>query len=91
MKKSELVEEVQKALGDETSRAAAERAVDAVLDGIKAGIQNDQEVRLVGFGTFSVAVRQAREGVNPQTKKKMAIPESRTVKFKPGQALKDLA
>lgn len=90
MKKSDLVEAVQKSLGPDTSKAAAERSVNAVLDGITKGLKSkDKTVQLIGFGTFSVAKRAAREGINPQTKEKIKIKASKTVKFKPGAALKD--
>ncbi len=91
MNKAELIAEVQKALGDDTSKAAAERSLDAVLEGIKKGIKKDKAVQLIGFGTFSVAKRAARTGINPQTKEKIKIKASKTVKFKAGAALKELA
>lgn len=90
MNKAELVLEVQKALGKEASKACAERAVNGVIDGIKKGLKKDKAVQLIGFGTFSVAKRAARMGVNPQTGEKIKIKASKTAKFKPGQALKDL-
>lgn len=88
MNKAELVECVQKSLGGDTSKAAAERAVAAVIDGIETGLKNDKVVQLIGFGTFSVAARPAREGINPQTKEKIEIKASKTVKFKVGAGLK---
>lgn len=91
MNKAELLAEIQKTLGADTSKAAAERALDAVLEGIKKGIKKDKAVQLIGFGTFSVAKRAARTGINPQTKEKIKIKASKTVKFKPGTALKELA
>ncbi len=91
MNKSELVQEVQKSLGDETSKAGAERAVDSVLEAIKKGVKKDKSVQLVGFGTFSVAKRAARKGINPRTKEQISIKASKTVKFKPGAALKSMA
>lgn len=89
MNKTELVTEVQKAMGDDTSKAAAERAVEAVLDAIKKGVAKDHNVQLVGFGTFTVTKRAARTGVNPQTGEKMEIKASKAVKFKPGAGLKN--
>lgn len=88
MNKAELVESVQKALGAETSKAAAERAVAAVIEGISKGLKKDKSVQLIGFGTFSVAKRAARTGVNPQSGEKIKIKASKTVKFKPGASLK---
>ena len=60
MNKAELIDEVQHHLGAETSKAAAERAVEAVLAAVGKGIRRDREVQLVGFGTFYVATRAAR-------------------------------
>lgn len=86
MNKVELVSSVQKALG--SSKADAERAVNAVIDGIRAGIRKSKNVQLIGFGTFKVASRKARIGVNPKTGEKIKIKASRTVKFAAGKALK---
>ncbi len=88
MNKAELVTVVENSVGGDISKACAERAVEAVLDGIKSGIKNDQSVQLVGFGTFSVSHRAARMGVNPRTGEKIQIQASNSVKFKPGSALK---
>lgn len=88
MNKAELIAEVQKNLGNDASKAAAERAVDSVLEAIKKGVKKDKSVQLIGFGTFSVAKRAAREGVNPRTKEKIKIKASKTVKFKAGAGLK---
>ena len=90
MNKSELVEEVLKSLGDDTTKAAAERAVEAVVEGIKTGIKKDENVQLIGFGTFGVSKRPARKGRNPQTGAEIKIKASNVVKFKPGAALKEL-
>jgi DNA-binding protein HU-beta len=87
MNKAELVEAVAKSL-DSSSRAEAERAVTAVIDGIRAGIKKDKTVQLVGFGTFKVAERAARMGVNPKTGEKIKIKKSKTVKFAAGKELK---
>jgi nucleoid DNA-binding protein len=90
MNKVELVEAVQKSLGKDTSKAEAERAVSAVIDAIKAGVKKTKSVQLVGFGTFKVASRKARIGVNPKTGEKIKIKASKTVKFAAGKALKDI-
>lgn len=89
MNKVELVEAVQKSLGKETSKAEAERAVNAVIDAIKVGVKKTKVVQLIGFGTFKVASRKARTGVNPKTGQKIKIKASKTVKFVAGKALKD--
>lgn len=88
MNKADLVAEVQQSLGADSSKAAAERALDAVLEGIKSGVKKDQSVQIIGFGTFSVAHRAARQGVNPQTGEKIQIKASKSVKFKAGAGLK---
>lgn len=86
MNKVELITSVQKALG--SSKADAERAVNAVVDGIKAGIKKTKSVQLIGFGTFKVGTRKARVGVNPKTGAKIKIKASKTVKFSAGKAFK---
>ena len=88
MNKAELIDEVQKRLGGETSKAVAERAVDAVLEAVSKGIKRDREVQLVGFGAFAVATRAARRGYNPHTKRPMRIPAIKTIRFKAGLDLK---
>jgi nucleoid DNA-binding protein len=89
MNKVKLVESVQKSLGG-ISKAEAERAVSAVLNGIKAGIKKDKSVQLIGFGTFKVAARKARTGVNPKTGDKIKIKASKTVRFGAGKAFKQI-
>lgn len=89
MNKQELIDAIlaNKEAGIE-SKAAAARALDAVLDGIAAGIKKDGNVQLIGFGTFSVKSRAARTGRNPQTGATIKIKASKTVGFKAGAALK---
>jgi DNA-binding protein HU-beta len=88
MNKAELVAQVQKILSNGTSKAAAERATDAVLAAVKQGLRRDKEVSLVGFGTFAFAVRPARNGYNPHTKQPMKIRALKTVRFKAGADLR---
>jgi DNA-binding protein HU-beta len=90
MNKAELVDEVQKLLADGTSKAAAERATDAVLNAVKRGLKKDKEVSLVGFGTFAVGVRAARNGFNPHTQQPMKIRAMKTIRFKAGTELRGL-
>ena len=90
MNKAELVAEVQRQLGGTGSKAAAERATDAVLSAVKRGLKRDREVSLVGFGVFTVATRPARRGFNPHTKKPMTIRAMKTVRFKAGAELRAL-
>jgi len=92
MNKADLVEAVQNKMikaGVETSKASAEKAVQAVLDSVSEGLKKDKAVQLIGFGTFSVAKRAARQGINPQTGEKIKIKASKTVKFKAGAKLKE--
>jgi len=88
MNKGQLVEAVQTALGDDTSKRGAEEAVAAVLDAIANGVRSDGTVQLIGFGTFNVKSRAARMGRNPKTGEAMQIKASKTVGFKPSSALK---
>jgi len=103
MNKAELVAQIQSKLGKDTSKAAAERCLDAVLESVKDSIKKaGKEVRLtgdaskadavqlVGFGTFSVVRRDARTGHNPSTGESIKIKASKNVKFKPGAGLKAL-
>jgi DNA-binding protein HU-beta len=92
MNKQELIESIlgNKQSGIET-KAAAERAVNAVLDGIENGLKKDGSVQLIGFGTFAVKNRAARKGRNPSTGEEIKIKASRTVGFKAGAALKETA
>jgi nucleoid DNA-binding protein len=88
MNKAELVLAVQKALGKEATKAEADRSVRAVIDSIKAGLKKDHSVQLIGFGTFKVATRKARIGINPSTKEKIKIKASKVVRFSAGKELK---
>ena len=90
MNKAALIDEVQKLMDNGSTKAAAERATDAVLTAVKRGLRRDREVSLVGFGTFALAVRPARNGFNPHTKKPMKIRAVKTVRFKPGVDLRAL-
>lgn len=88
MNKAELIVEIQKLLGKDASKACAERALNSVLDAIKAGVKKNKKLQLIGFGTFSVVERKARMGINPQTKEKIKIKASKAVKFKAGSDFK---
>jgi DNA-binding protein HU-beta len=88
MNKAALVAEVQKILSNGASKASAERATEAVLVAVKRGLRRDKEVSLVGFGTFAVAVRPARNGYNPHTRQPMKIRAIKTVRFKAGAELR---
>ena len=71
------------------SKADAQKAVDSVFEEISAALGSGAEVRVVGFGTFSVATRKASQGRNPRTGERISIPASRQPKFKAGKALKE--
>lgn len=71
------------------SKGDAAKAVDGILDALTAAMKKGDEVRLVGFGTFSVTKRAATEGRNPRTGAKIKIAASKLPKFRPGKALKD--
>jgi len=88
MNKNDLVAYVSDTTG--LAKGDATKAVDAVFDGISGALRDGVEVRLVGFGTFSVTERAASEGRNPRTGDKIDIPASRMPKFKAGKGLKDL-
>ncbi len=88
MNKTELVAAVAEQA--EISKKDAEKALKAFTDVISAELKKGEKVQLVGFGTFEVAERKAREGRNPQTGKTMKIAASKAPKFKPGKALKDM-
>ncbi len=87
MNKNDLVAQV--AASADLSKADAAKAVDGVFDAIAGSLKGGQEVRLVGFGTFSVAHRRASQGRNPRTGEPIQIPASRQAKFKAGKGLKD--
>ena len=87
MNKSDLVDVV--ASSADLTKASAARAVDATLEAIGGALGNGDSVSLVGFGTFSVRHRAARDGRNPQTGAPMHIPASKVPGFKAGKGLKD--
>ncbi|WP_343525726.1 HU family DNA-binding protein [Sphingomonas sp.] len=87
MNKQELIATVADSSG--LGRADAIKAVDAVFETITAALKKGEEVRLVGFGTFSVSKRKASTGRNPRTGEPMTIKASSQPKFKPGKLLKD--
>ncbi|MFQ5773229.1 MAG: HU family DNA-binding protein [Kiloniellaceae bacterium] len=87
MNKNDLVAVVAERTG--LSKADSTNAIDSVIDAISDALKGGEEVRLVGFGTFSVSRRRASEGRNPRTGERIKIPASNQPKFKAGKALKD--
>ena len=87
MNKNDLINKVSDSAS--LSKTDAARAVDAVFESISGALQNKNDVRLVGFGTFCVVERKATEGRNPRTGEKIQIAAKNVPKFKPGKDLKE--
>jgi DNA-binding protein HU-beta len=85
--KSELIEHMAKQA--DISKAAAARALEALIGGVKSTLKKNNTVALIGFGTFSVTKRAARSGRNPSTGATIKIKAAKVPKFKPGKGLKD--
>ena len=88
MNKEELVKEVAKKA--KVSQKAAADVISATLETVEKTVAKGKRVTLVGFGTFEVSEREAREGRNPLTGEKITIAASKNPKFKAGKALKDM-
>jgi len=88
MNKSELVSAIAEASG--LTKADSDKAVDAVFAAITDALKSGDDVRLVGFGSFAVSARAARQGKNPRTGEAINIAASKAPKFSAGKALKDL-
>ncbi len=87
MNKADLAASVAQKLG--STKKDAERAVGAVVEAIEESLARGEKVSLVGFGTFDVRNRPARQGRNPRTMEPIAIPAARIPFFRPGRALRD--
>ena len=87
MNKSQLIDKI--AAGADISKAAAGRALDAVIASVTDSLKAGDDVALVGFGTFTVRERAARTGRNPQTGKEIKIAAAKVPAFRAGKALKD--
>jgi len=85
--KSELIEHIAKQA--DISKAAATRALEAMIGGVKSTLKRGGSVSLVGFGTFTVTKRAARSGRNPRTGAAIKIKAAKVPKFRPGKGLKD--
>lgn len=87
MNKTEVIQKI----ADETggSKSEAQRFFDAFTEVVTQALKDDDAVQITGFGKFYVQRREAREGINPQTKNKINIPASKVPKFTAGNALKD--
>lgn len=87
MNKTELIEHI--ATEADISKSSAGRALEAALRAIEHSLQKGDMVSLVGFGSFYVGKRAARTGRNPRTGEAIAVPASRSPRFKPGKGLRD--
>ena len=85
--KTDLIEHIAKQA--DISKAAATRALEALIGGVKSTLRKNGSVSLVGFGTFAVTKRAARSGRNPRTGAAIKIKAAKVPKFRPGKALKD--
>jgi len=86
MNKSELVDAMAEDAG--ISKASAKKALDSMMSNVQGALKKGGRVSLVGFGSWSVTARAARDGRNPQTGKTIKIAAKNVVKFKPGAELK---
>lgn len=88
MNKAELIEKLSK---DATlTKADTERVIDAFIETVRQSVKKGEEVKLVGFGTFTKSKRKARTGRNPQTGKAIKIPAAWYPKFRPGSEFKSM-
>ncbi|MCS6766201.1 MAG: HU family DNA-binding protein [Candidatus Protistobacter heckmanni] len=87
MNKLDLIDHI--ASQADISKAAAGRALEALIEGVTLTLKKGGDVSLVGFGTFAVTKRAARTGRNPRTGEEIKIKAAKTPKFRPGKALKD--
>lgn len=87
MTKTELISVVANKAG--IPKAAAEKAINATTEAIQGALKKGDKVTLVGFGTFDVAKRAARQGVNPRTRETIKIKASKAPRFRPGKAFKE--
>lgn len=87
MTKADLVDQI--AARANMTKASAERVLNSFLDSVKEGLAQEGKLTLMGFGTFAVESRKARQGRNPRTGEAITIPAAKMVKFRPGKILKD--
>ncbi|MGM0599639.1 MAG: HU family DNA-binding protein [Candidatus Rifleibacteriota bacterium] len=86
--KSELVKAIAKKA--DVTNANAQAVLEAFIDAVKTSLKKGEKIQLIGFGSFATVKREARKGVNPQTKKAIKIPAKKVAKFVPGKELKEL-
>lgn len=85
MNKTELINAIAEKTG--LTKVQSKDALEATLEAVATALANDDKIALIGFGTFSVVEKAAREGINPATKAKIKIPAKKVVKFKAGAEL----
>jgi DNA-binding protein HU-beta len=85
MNKTQLIEKI--AASAKLTKVDSKKALDATIEAIKAALKKGDKVQLVGFGTFAVAKKPARQGINPATKQKIKIAAKKVAKFKAGAEL----
>jgi len=88
MTKEQLIEIAQQSTKEDITKTDAKRIVDGLIEGISQSLEQGEEVRLVGFGTFKTKVRSERQGRNPQTGETITIPAKTAPVFTPGKSLK---
>ena len=88
MNKADLIAKIAEEA--DLSKKSAEAALNAFVGAVEGALKKGEKVQLVGFGSFEVRKRAARKGRTPQTKEEIKIPATKSPKFRPGKALKDL-
>lgn len=87
MNKAELIAAIAKKTGLKNTEAA--KAIETVLESVMTSVAKGQDVRLIGFGTFSLTKREVRQGRNPRTGATLKIPATKTPRFRPGKEFKE--
>lgn len=87
MNKSELIDAIANDTG--LTKKDTESFLKSFTENVGKTLEKGEDIQLIGFGTFTVAERGERTGINPKTKEKITIPASKSPKFKPGKAFKD--
>ncbi len=85
--KADLIQDVAGKVG--LSKTQTEKTINAIFEGLTGAMSSQRKIALVGFGTFYTAQRAAREGLNPQTGKRIQIPSAKVAKFRVGKNLKE--
>ena len=88
MTKAELVQRVHRTMGDSVTKKTVEEIIDLGFDEVRKSVKKEKRFSYPGFGTFTVRLRKARRGLNPQTGQEIKIPASKTVGFKPAPKFK---